>query len=319
MNLFENAIAAILIGIEDFESDDERRALSSVRNIFSGLVLLYKSKLWELSPQHDEYLLIKNDLVYQIQDDRVFVSSKTPKERPKKTVDLHQIKERFKSLGIKVDWVLFDKLKNERNNIEHFYSSRDNFLLRKTINDAFSLISDFIGRHLELDVKETLGQEFWQVLIKNQGVYNAEKEKCHKSLESIECSYDWVRPYLKKISCEFCGSDLVFLSEGSLYEFNCVELKCKNCDKSITDIPSYVVGMIASERLDFEASKSGWSDIAICPSCYEECFVKGENVCLACDYEPDNLICRCCENETDIEDLDNDSICGYCNHRLSKD
>jgi hypothetical protein len=63
MNLFENAIAAIQVGIEDFESKDERRALSSVRNIFSGLVLLYKSKLWELSPQNGEYLLIKNDLV----------------------------------------------------------------------------------------------------------------------------------------------------------------------------------------------------------------------------------------------------------------
>lgn len=319
MNLFENAIAAIQVGIEDFESKDERRALSSVRNIFSGLVLLYKSKLWELSPQNDEYLLIKNDLLYQIQDDRVFVSSKKPKDRPGKTVNIHQIQERFDSLCIDVNWGLFDKLKKERDNIEHFYSSRDNLLLRNTVNDAFSLISDFIESHLELDVKETLGQEYWQVLIKNQKVYSVEKEKCNKLIESIECSFDWVKPYLNKITCEFCGSDLVSISEDSLYEFNCVELKCRNCDKSITDIPRYVVNMIARERYDFEASKSGWNDVAICPSCSEECFIRGENVCLSCDYQPINLVCRYCETETDIENLDEDSICSYCNHRFSKD
>ncbi|HAU1272981.1 TPA: hypothetical protein F8S01_15980, partial [Legionella pneumophila] len=100
MNLFENAIAAIQVGIEDFNSEDERRALSSVRNIFSGLVLLYKSKLWEISPKNDEYLLIKNDLVYQIQDGRVLVSSKKPKDKPGKTVNIHQIQERFNSLSI---------------------------------------------------------------------------------------------------------------------------------------------------------------------------------------------------------------------------
>ncbi|PJE14236.1 hypothetical protein [Legionella sp.] len=319
MNLFENAIAAIQIGIEDFESKDERRALSSVRNIFAGLVLLYKSKLWELSPQNDEYLLIRNDLIYKAQRNRILVSSKNPAQRPNKTITIFQIQERFKSLDIEVDWKLFDILKRERNDIEHFYSSSDQFLLRKTINDAFVLINDFIENHMELDVKNILGEKYWDIFLKNKNIYLQEKEKCKNSLESIDCEFEWIKPYLFKISCGKCSSDLIYLAEDSLSEFNCSKLKCRNCNNEITHVIKCVVKMIENERYDYEMSKAGWSDIGFCPSCGEESFIKGENECLSCNYEPADLFCKSCNTEVDIDDLDENSVCSYCNYKINRD
>ena len=45
MSLFKNAIDAIQIGVEDYLMGDDRRYLSSVRNICAGVLLLYRAHL----------------------------------------------------------------------------------------------------------------------------------------------------------------------------------------------------------------------------------------------------------------------------------
>jgi len=62
MTILQNAIESIQIGVEDFQSDDDRRSVSAVRNIAAGMLLLFKEKLCELSPDYDKELLIKRDL-----------------------------------------------------------------------------------------------------------------------------------------------------------------------------------------------------------------------------------------------------------------
>ena len=51
MSIIQNAIDSIQIGIEDYESADDRRSVSAVRNISAGILLLYKEKLCQLSPE----------------------------------------------------------------------------------------------------------------------------------------------------------------------------------------------------------------------------------------------------------------------------
>ncbi len=45
--LLENAVHSISMGLEDFESSEsnQRRIISSVRNLFAGILLLFKHKL----------------------------------------------------------------------------------------------------------------------------------------------------------------------------------------------------------------------------------------------------------------------------------
>jgi hypothetical protein len=43
--LFDNAVQSIQLGIEDYQANDPRRALSSVRNFYAGVLLLAKEVL----------------------------------------------------------------------------------------------------------------------------------------------------------------------------------------------------------------------------------------------------------------------------------
>ncbi|WP_407844631.1 hypothetical protein [Desulfovibrio falkowii] len=99
MSIMKNAIDSIQIGVEDFENGDERRNISAVRNIVAGILLLYKEKLCQLSPDESKELLIKKYIIpNKDADGKVFFVGKG-----KNTVDVQSIKERFGSLSIIVD------------------------------------------------------------------------------------------------------------------------------------------------------------------------------------------------------------------------
>ena len=99
--LLQNAINSIEIGIEDYElsKQNDRRIISCVRNIFAGILLLFKYKLAELSPANSDEVLIKQNILWVIEDDNIIAKGKG-----EKTVDVQSIKDRFKSLNINVTW-----------------------------------------------------------------------------------------------------------------------------------------------------------------------------------------------------------------------
>lgn len=102
MSLLQNAADSIRLGLEDFDSEDDVRLLSAARNLHAGVLLLYKEKLRRLSPAGSNEVLLKKDIRPAL-DDRgtvIFVGS------GKKTVDVQQIKERFKTLNVAVCRVL---------------------------------------------------------------------------------------------------------------------------------------------------------------------------------------------------------------------
>jgi hypothetical protein len=45
MSILQNAIDSIQVGVEDYNQEDERRNASAIRNIFAGILLLYKERL----------------------------------------------------------------------------------------------------------------------------------------------------------------------------------------------------------------------------------------------------------------------------------
>jgi hypothetical protein len=47
--LLKNAVVSIQLGLEDFASDDGRRIISAARNLYSGVLLLAKEVLRQLS------------------------------------------------------------------------------------------------------------------------------------------------------------------------------------------------------------------------------------------------------------------------------
>jgi hypothetical protein len=52
-SLFDNAVASIRMGIEDYQSQDAFRDISAVRNYYAGVLLLAKEALVRRFPAED--------------------------------------------------------------------------------------------------------------------------------------------------------------------------------------------------------------------------------------------------------------------------
>jgi hypothetical protein len=97
--ILENAVQSLQIGIEDFQSADQRRVLSAVRNITAGVLLLFKEKLRQLSPTGSNDVLIKQkSRIVKAPDGSIQVIGVG-----KKTVDVMQIQERLTDLDVDVE------------------------------------------------------------------------------------------------------------------------------------------------------------------------------------------------------------------------
>src|SRR5947207_17638 len=97
-SLFDNAIQSIQIGIEDYEANEPKRALSAVRNFYAGTLLLAKEVLVRAVPKAK----IKDVLGTQfrpVPDGKGGIEL-SPSNR---TVDFNEIGERFAAFKLKID------------------------------------------------------------------------------------------------------------------------------------------------------------------------------------------------------------------------
>lgn len=319
-NLYSNAISSIQMGVEDFSKDDPKRMLSAVRNIYSGLVLLYKSKLWELSPVKDQYLLISEDINFELKGSDVVVRRKNPEKLPSKTIDTPEIEKRCQSLGIQIDWSKFDGFRKERNNIEHLFPQKNSDVLKLLVSDAFVLIDDFIRSNLGLDTRECLGQSTWEILLNEHKLWEKEINRCHDFIDRINC-FSWIKSYLKNTSCPKCRSKLIVYQCNGEDLFDC-KGKCSKCDTVINDIIDILNHDVTSDVYNFEDIKSGVdNNLTYCTECHNLSFFKSHMACVSCQAEKTerDLECKLCGVlEADIDNIE-DGICSYCRDRASKD
>lgn len=61
--LFDNAIQSIQLGIEDYQHNDPKRALSAVRNFYAGTLLVAKEVLVRAAPKADVKAIIGSKFV----------------------------------------------------------------------------------------------------------------------------------------------------------------------------------------------------------------------------------------------------------------
>lgn len=264
MSILKNAVDSISIGLEDFASPDQRRVFSCTRNIFAGILLLFKYKLSLLSAQDSDEALIKQRVLPVLDENK----NLQWKGKGKKTVDVQNIKERFESLNIDVDWNRIEKINNFRNDIEHYYSSLKHEAIRSLISDSFIIINDFIRMHLNEDPKTLLGDDAWAVLIEVSEVYEREKAECVAAIENLEFFDSEIMNAFEGYSCDECGSGLI---EPSIHEGEAIESEfiCKSCGKTI---PYEVIVKLAiseyfSHKVYLSHTDGGDTPITDCPEC----------------------------------------------------
>ncbi len=98
MSILQNAVDSISIGLDDYRSSDPRRLVSATRNIYAGILLLFKHKLSLLSPAGSDEVLLKQKVQPSKQPDGQIGWI----GKGRKTVDAIQIQERFEALDIEV-------------------------------------------------------------------------------------------------------------------------------------------------------------------------------------------------------------------------
>ncbi len=315
MSILQNAIDSIQIGVEDFESNDDRRSVSAVRNIAAGILLLYKEKLCQLSPDDNKELLIKQNIrpVQNAQGQIVFEG------KGHKTVDVQSIKERFASLNVEVEWKRFDEINKLRNDLEHYYTSKSPDAVREIVAKSFLLIRDFLSEHLQEDPQAILGNDCWATLLEVSDVYSAEEQACKASINAVDWKYHSVEIALKNLRCNQCHSSLI-QAPHSDDVYPMIDLHCKSCGE---DFSFYdVLEQCIDDSLAGDAIKNimdgGNSPYDSCHECGKGTFIHEEECCVACNYEMEYTTCEVCEAPLGLEDQYNEGKCSDCQYRWDK-
>ena len=314
MSILKNAIDSIVIGLEDYQSTDERRIISSARNIFAGILLLFKHKLLEMSPTDSNEVLIKQRVLPEIGADGVLRWI----GKGSKTVNVQNIRERFEALGIAVDWNRIERIRKIRNDIEHYYSNLNNQSVQQIISESFLIIRDFISEHLNDDPQQLLGDSAWSVLIEIHEVYEKEKTECLESLISLEFFNEELFHALANYSCEKCGSGLIQPVDGGIRaELNMY--KCKACGITLEyeNIINHAVYDHFSYQVYLSHTEGGENPITDCPEC-AGIYLYREGICSSCGYSAEHE-CQPCGSNILPEELASEPFCGFCAHMMSKD
>lgn len=297
MNILKNAVDSIVIGLEDYKlaSSDERRVVSCARNIFAGVLLLFKHKLAGI----DERLIWKG--------------------KGKRTVGVKDIRKIFNLHDVEVDWRRIKKIQDFRDNVEHYYSEYSYLSARSLISNLFIVINQFIRGHLNEDSKELLGHEPWSIMIEVSEVYEEEKAECNIKLEKLEYFCASILNAFKEFSCEECGSGLInpTLIDGQAYESDFV---CKTCghDLPYETIINSVISQYYDDAVYLSFKEGGYTPIIECPLGCDGLYLYEDGICSSCGDGVEHE-CQRCGNPIPPEELFMAPYCGYCKHVVSKD
>lgn len=305
MSILKNAIDSIVIGVEDYQMTDERRLLSATRNIFAGILLLFKHKLSEMSPVDSDEVLIKQQVLPILHPTQGIVWE----GKGKKTVDVAQIRERCTSLEISIDWNRIEKINKYRNNIEHYYSTESSDAIKALISDCFIIIRDFISTYLEEDPKELLGAETWNILVSINEVYIAEKQECIEKLALLDWFNEEAFKAVCEYSCDNCSSDLITVNDFD-------HIICKSCEKKYA-YEDIIVQAINDKHGYYRPQDGEDPNIAECPFCQNESYLMLEGQCMVCGEKLEHS-CDRCGADIGVSEINDTALCGYCLYMRDK-
>ena len=323
MSMLNNAVNSIRLGVEDFKTaaQDEARALSSIRNLTAGLLLLFKVKLQALSPPGSNEALLKERVTPSLglQGEMIWVGSGP------KTVDVASIISRLKGLGVSgVEWALLDTLTKTRNEVEHYHTTRPTAVLLETVANCFYLIQQFVPRYLEVSPISLLGADVWTFLTEHEAFYERERKACINTLEHVSWPTDILAGATEHLCCPQCKAKLV-KATGNLESLSTTIFHCTRCDAS-SPFEDVVHSMITGRYfadLYIAATQGGEGPLDVCDHCERESYVVEEDKCAICGDGPKLTECEQCGTKLDGDEADDeirsDMLCDQCRYVLEMD
>ncbi len=317
-SLIRNAALSLKMGIEDYQSPAPERALSGVRNITAGVLLLFKEKLRLLSPDGSNEVLLK-ERIEPVRDGSSAVSFKGV---GKNTVTVQQIKERFSSLGISFEWKRVDEIVKLRNDIEHYYSEESHARMRELIANTFLVIRDFLALCLSLEPTEVLDKETWAAIIEVQEVYQKELSECRAETAKVVWPRDELRSVSEYLRCLNCHSELLKpQATGVVNIIAGLIFQCTSCGASneFQEIIEAGIDEYLGGEASIAAKDGGEPPYERCPSCGLATYFIEADFCAACLYERKHKECMICGAMLSIEEQEFNGLCSYHDYVFDKD
>ncbi|UEM16563.1 hypothetical protein J4G43_021525 [Bradyrhizobium barranii subsp. barranii] len=319
--LLKNAVVSIQLGLEDFASDDERRIISAARNLYSGVLLLAKEVLRQLSPPGSNEILIrtKKKAVKEADGTVKLVGD------GKKTIDRFEIEETFKQLQSAVDLSNLKRLAGIRNDIEHMHPNHAPALIQEAIADAMPIIRDVIVKELKEEPSALLGNDAWEALLKEARVFKEEQRACRASFDAVNWETNTLGEAFQDFQCPKCSSTLVRNDNAKATKPDELALVCSKCGEPADHVE--VIEAALKESLWAEghiaAMESGDPVLDECPECLKETYVVAEEKCLnpGCEFSLHGYECGVCGEGLTLDDYryGDGHLCSYHAHVMSKD
>ena len=189
-----------------------------------------------------------------------------------RTIDLQDLKERFNDFGL--DWpkTPISRLRDLRNDLEHFHLSEPLNAVKEAIAQSFPMVVEFF-KILGRDPAKELG-EAWPIMLNVEEFFNAQKEECNGSLRAIQWPFEFNS--FEDLSCPNCRSTLIEQIDPSNDEAQSVEGRCRSCGASLyaEDVAKLAVEAQFGAEAHSAALDGDYEVIGECPGCGEETYVK---------------------------------------------
>ena len=295
--IIENGINSIRVGLEDYEqarkANDDARLTSAVRNVYAGILILAKGKLYELSPADTRGILIRV-VRPKLVNGRIEV---VPVGR--KTIGYEEIKQRFEDSALSLDWAKIERVRIIRNDLEHFYHDGARASVQEALAGAATVIRSLLTL-LKLDPVRDLGEHWWGVLLKNEELFATELAACRKTFAGI----NWINPVARAasnhFSCEQCGSVLIRQADASNKEQDDIHVNCAACgaESDVKEIMERAVTQQHYRELYESHTRGGEPPVVRCPACRLYALVLEANECAVCGtcLDPSTAWCEICHN-----------------------
>lgn len=312
--LFENAVKSIQLGIEDYQSDDPKRAISAVRNYYAGILLLSKEVLIRKVPNANPKDVI--GARYKPMPDGsggVFFTTES-----ENTIDFVAVGKRFKDFGLRIDQSSLRALNRIRNDLEHYFSNESHEAAREVIAKTFPVVVELFRMAKEMP-HEALGSA-WEIMLKEKDIYEQELGICRKSFEAVE----WPVGILSdvKFSCPECHSSLVEQIDSENNNYEMMDCICKLCGNRFTS--ERAIERALEVYFEWESyvamTDGGVQPVHHCPECGIEAYLLTENQ-IGCAWCQTTLgECHLCSTELTPENVSFDALgmCAYCEYVMSK-
>lgn len=329
--LKENALTSIRLGIEDFQrtqqtteqGGDEARALSAVRNLFAGILLLFKYKIAVSvdDPEDAPALIFNPPEVMPQADGNGGIEWKPVGKFKRTTIDVATIKKRFEGFDIDVDWRAIDKMQECRNHLEHLHPANTLGEVAGFVADLFPVLREFIHAQLNEQPADLLATA-WPVMLAHHEFFTNTMATCRAAWDEAGVP-ESMQPWLDHCQCEECGSPLLRPNQEDIeeeasveYQDNSFKYVCVACGHSDLIAPRMIKAL--NDAYDYDPRDGEEPCIEACNDCGRHTFLINEQHCLWCDAELDYKQCTYCEEALGQSDQDNGGLCSYHAYALDK-